>query len=60
MNENMNLPELVEEHRKLDMEIDKVLAHPGVDEMQVAELKKRKLGLKDQIAVLKAETSKVA
>lgn len=60
MNAEMNLPELVEEHRKLDIEIEKALAHPGADEMHVAELKKRKLGLKDQIANLKAVTSKVA
>ncbi len=60
MNEEMNLPELVEEHRKLDIEIEKALVHPGVDEMHVAELKKRKLGLKDQITNLKADTAKVA
>lgn len=60
MNEEMNLPELVEEHRKLDVEIEKALAHPGTDEMHIADLKKRKLGLKDQIASLKADTTKVA
>jgi hypothetical protein len=60
MIEEMSLPELVEEHRKLDIEIEKAIAHPGVDEMHVAELKKRKLGLKDQIAIVKAGTSKVA
>ena len=60
MIEDMSLPELVEEHRKLDIEIEKAIAHPGVDELHVAELKKRKLGLKDLIANLKADATKVA
>lgn len=46
------LDELKEQHRLLDEEI-KSLA--GVDEMQAARLKKRKLQLRDMIATLEVE-----
>ncbi|MCJ1962899.1 MULTISPECIES: YdcH family protein [Novosphingobium] len=37
------------EHRDLDAAIDALRAAGGTDQMQIARLKKRKLGLKDQI-----------
>lgn len=40
------------EHRDLDVAIAALLAAGGPDQLQVARLKKRKLGLRDQIAIL--------
>jgi len=40
------------EHRDLDAAIDALSAAGGTDQLQIARLKKRKLRLKDQIAML--------
>jgi hypothetical protein len=40
------------EHRDLDAAIEALLAVPAPDQLQIARLKKRKLRLKDEIAVL--------
>jgi hypothetical protein len=40
------------EHRDLDAAIDALLAVPAPDQLQIARLKKRKLRLRDEIALL--------
>lgn len=40
------------EHRDLDAAIDALLASGATDQLQIARLKKRKLKLKDQIALI--------
>ncbi|MGH6787721.1 MAG: YdcH family protein [Novosphingobium sp.] len=40
------------EHRDLDAAIDALSAAPIIDQLQIARLKKRKLRLKDQIAMI--------
>jgi hypothetical protein len=40
------------EHRDLDAAIDALRANPAADQLQIARLKKRKLRLKDEIALL--------
>ena len=40
------------EHRDLDTAIDALIAAESQDQLQVARLKKRKLRLKDQIAMI--------
>ena len=40
------------EHRRLDEEIEALLAAGSVDQIEIARLKKRKLMLKDEIAQL--------
>jgi hypothetical protein len=40
------------EHRDLDSAIDALRAMPGRDQLQLARLKKRKLRLKDEIALI--------
>lgn len=40
------------EHRDLDAAIDALSTAPIIDQLQIARLKKRKLKLKDQIALL--------
>ena len=40
------------EHRRLDDQIDELRAGGSIDQIEIARLKKRKLMLKDEIAVL--------
>lgn len=40
------------EHRDLDAAIDALGSAPVIDQLQIARLKKRKLKLKDQIALI--------
>ena len=40
------------EHRDLDAAIDALLSASTIDQLQIARLKKRKLKLKDQIALI--------
>jgi len=46
------LAELREEHRQLDEKIAELATNPEFDQIEVQRLKKRKLQLKDEIAVL--------
>ena len=46
------LAQLKTEHRDLDAAIEALLAMPMPDQIQVARLKKRKLRLKDEIAII--------
>ena len=43
---------LMQEHRDLDAAIDALRTVPGHDQIQLARLKKRKLRLKDEMAVV--------
>jgi hypothetical protein len=47
--------ELQVEHRDLDEAIDRLAAQPGVDELKLRRLKKRKLQIKDAIALLRMQ-----
>jgi hypothetical protein len=48
-----HLAELERKHQALESELSDALAHPSVDDMTIAELKRRKLQVKDEIARLK-------
>ena len=48
-----HLAELERRHQALEKEIADAVAHPGVDDLVVTELKRRKLQLKDEIERLK-------
>jgi hypothetical protein len=50
-----HLAELERKHRALDTEIEKEQQHASPDETRVAMLKRRKLGLKDEIVKVKDE-----
>jgi hypothetical protein len=54
-----HLAELVRRHQALDSEIAEALQHPSVDDLQIAELKRRKLQVKDEIARLSTATSSI-
>ncbi len=52
-----HLSELERRHNALGREIEKEQVHPSSSEMRLAELKRRKLYLKDEIAKLRGETT---
>ena len=49
------LAELREEHRDLDEAIARLAEDPGVDQLQLRRMKKRKLKLKDWMAFLESQ-----
>jgi hypothetical protein len=51
-----HLAELERRHRALDAEIAEARAHPSVDDLQIVELKRRKLLVKDEIARLQMDS----
>ena len=48
-----HLAELEKKHQALEAEITEALTHPSTDDLQIAELKRKKLQVKDEIARLK-------
>lgn len=48
-----HLAELERRHQVLESEIAEAMLHPGVDDLVITELKRRKLQLKDEIEKLK-------
>jgi hypothetical protein len=49
-----HLAELEKRHRALEDEIAEAMMHPSIDGLKIAELKRRKLQVKDEIARLKS------
>ncbi|MIL10131.1 DUF465 domain-containing protein [Salmonella enterica subsp. enterica] len=49
-----HLDELHRKHGDIEREIDQAMNHPSVDDLEIADLKRRKLALKDQIQKLSA------
>ncbi len=52
-----HLMELSEKHRQLDRKIEEELSRPTADDLKIAELKRQKLRLKDEIQRLRHEMS---
>jgi len=52
-----HLAELEKRHQALEQEINEALNHPSSDDLKIAELKRRKLHVKDEIARLRLEAS---
>jgi hypothetical protein len=52
-----HLAELEKRHQALEHEINDALAHPSIDGLKIAELKRRKLLVKDEIARLRQDAS---
>jgi len=52
-----HLAELERRHQALEQEINEAIAHPATDDLQIAELKRRKLLVKDEIARLRQEAA---
>ena len=54
-----HLTELERKHQALEREIQDAMAHPSSDDLKVAELKRRKLQLKDEITKLRTTDARV-
>ena len=52
-----HLAELERKHQALEDEIHEALAHPSTDDLTIAELKRRKLQVKDEITRLKHDSN---
>jgi hypothetical protein len=56
MSVESHLAELERRHNALEKEIEDATGHPGTDPLELTEMKRRKLQLKDEIARLKEAT----
>ena len=50
-----HLAELERRHQALEQEITEALTHPSIDALRIAELKRKKLYVKDEITRLKQD-----
>ena len=57
MSMQSHLAELEQRHRALEAELIEMQTHPAADDLKIAELKRRKLQLKDEIARLRQTES---
>jgi hypothetical protein len=48
-----HLAELERRHQALELEISEALAHPSTDDLEIAQLKRKKLYVKDEIVRLR-------
>ena len=51
-----HLAELEKRHEALKLKISEALNHPSADDLEIVELKRRKLLVKDEITRLKQDT----
>jgi hypothetical protein len=54
-----HLSELERKHQALEREIQDAMCHPSTDGLKIAELKRRKLQLKDEITKLRSSGNRV-
>ncbi len=54
-----HIVELEARHRELEKEIADAISHPSTDDTKIAELKRRKLQVKDEIARMQAASTSV-
>ena len=52
-----HLAELEKRHQALEEEINEAIAHPSTDDLKIAELKRRKLQVKDEMVRLRQDAS---
>lgn len=57
MSTESHLSELERRHADLERKIHEAMLHPATDQLEVVEMKRRKLRLKDEIARLKHVTT---
>jgi hypothetical protein len=50
-----HLAELERRHQMLEKELEEAMTHPGTDSLELRELKRKKLHVKDEIARLSGE-----
>ena len=52
-----HLAELERKHQSLEDQLNDAMAHPSIDDLTIADLKRRKLHVKDEIERLKSGTT---
>jgi hypothetical protein len=57
MSTESHLSELERRHADLERQLNEAMSHPSADTLELTDLKRRKLRLKDEIAKLKGETT---
>jgi hypothetical protein len=50
-----HLAELERRHQALELEINEAMTHPSTDDLEIAQLKRKKLYVKDEIARLQTD-----
>jgi hypothetical protein len=50
-----HLTELEKRHQALELQITEAMTHPSTDDLEIAQLKRKKLYVKDEIARLRTE-----
>lgn len=53
-----HLAELKRKHGDIEREIDEALTHPSIDGLEIADLKRRKLALKDEMEKLRSSATR--
>ncbi|MBX3569109.1 MAG: DUF465 domain-containing protein [Rhizobiaceae bacterium] len=51
-----HLDELQRKHGEIERQLDEAMAHPSVDDLEIVNLKRRKLAIKDEMMKLRQET----
>jgi hypothetical protein len=51
-----HVAELEKRHQALESELNEALTHPSADDLQIAELKRKKLHVKDEIERIRHDT----
>jgi hypothetical protein len=57
MSMQSHLSELERKHQALEDEINEMMAHPAADDLKIAELKRKKLLVKDEITRIRHDAS---
>jgi hypothetical protein len=52
-----HLDELQRKHGEIERQIDEAMSHPSVDDLEIVNLKRRKLAIKDEIQKLQLHTT---
>jgi len=53
-----HLAELQRKHGELERALDEAMAHPSVDDLEIAEMKRRKLAIKDEMEKLRVQPTR--
>ena len=53
MSLDSRIQELQRKHDELDKEIEEAFTHPSVDDLHIADMKRRKLQMRDEISELR-------
>jgi hypothetical protein len=51
-----HIRQLEQKHQQLDVRLEEMLAHPSVDDAEIAEIKRQKLLIKDRLYKLKPDS----